>query len=57
MVASAEKAVKYETVKFNLTMGRSSPYTGRGPEVDRAWNALSYDGNTLKRGFIFFGRR
>lgn len=26
-------------------MGTGSPYVGYGPEVDRAWRAISYDGN------------
>jgi hypothetical protein len=30
-------------VKFNATMGEGSPYVGFGPDVDTAWNALSYD--------------
>ncbi|KAL3417995.1 hypothetical protein PVAG01_11005 [Phlyctema vagabunda] len=24
-------------------MGEGSPYVGKGPEVDKAWNAISYD--------------
>jgi hypothetical protein len=24
-------------------MGKTSPYIGKGPEVDKAWHALSYD--------------
>ncbi|RDL40112.1 Uncharacterized protein BP5553_00091 [Venustampulla echinocandica] len=39
----AVKAVEYETVKFNTTMGSASPYVGKGPEVDEAWHAISYD--------------
>lgn len=39
----AAKAVKYETVKFNATMGEGSPYVGASPEVDAAWHAISYD--------------
>ncbi|PQE13904.1 tat pathway signal sequence protein [Rutstroemia sp. NJR-2017a BBW] len=39
----AAKAVEYERVKFNNTMGTGSPYVGFGPEVDRAWRAISYD--------------
>jgi hypothetical protein len=41
--APAAKAVKYDTVKFNATMGEGSPYVGKGPEVDAAWHAISYD--------------
>ncbi|QDS71426.1 hypothetical protein FKW77_003430 [Venturia effusa] len=52
--SSAERAIEYETVKFNLTMSRSSPYTGKGPEVDRAWNALSYDGNVPNQSPLFY---
>jgi len=39
----AAEAVEYQTVKFNATMGEGSPYVGKGPEVDKAWHALSYD--------------
>jgi len=39
----AVDAVKYERVKFNATMGEGSPYVGYGPEVDKAWHAISYD--------------
>ncbi|KAE8444189.1 hypothetical protein EG329_000786 [Mollisiaceae sp. DMI_Dod_QoI] len=39
----AAKAVEYQRVKFNATMGEGSPYVGKGPEVDEAWHAISYD--------------
>ncbi|KAH7418596.1 hypothetical protein BKA64DRAFT_204128 [Cadophora sp. MPI-SDFR-AT-0126] len=39
----AAKAVEYQRVKFNATMGEGSPYVGKGPEVDKAWHAISYD--------------
>jgi hypothetical protein len=42
-VAPAVEAVKYQNVKFNDTMGEHSPYVGKGPEVDKAWHAISYD--------------
>jgi hypothetical protein len=41
--APAAKAVEYNKVKFNNTMGEGSPYVGSGPEVDKAWHAISYD--------------
>jgi len=41
--APAAKAVEYNRVKFNATMGEGSPYVGSGPEVDKAWHAISYD--------------
>jgi hypothetical protein len=41
--APAAKAVEYQTIKFNNTMGTGSPYVGKGPEVDKAWHAISYD--------------
>jgi len=41
--APAAKAVQYEKVRFNATMGEGSPYVGKGPEVDKAWHAISYD--------------
>jgi hypothetical protein len=43
--APAAKAVEYQRIKFNNTMGTRSPYVGTGPEVDKAWHALSYDSN------------
>jgi hypothetical protein len=42
-IASAATIVEYERIKFNNTMGIRSPYVGKGPEVDEAWRALSYD--------------
>jgi len=39
----AAKAVEYQRVKFNGTMGEGSPYVGKGPEVDEAWHSISYD--------------
>lgn len=30
-------------------MGEGSPYVGSGPEVDKAWHAISYDS---KLGFL-----
>lgn len=42
-IAPAAKAVEYQTIKFNDTMGEHSPYVGKGPEVDKAWHAISYD--------------
>jgi hypothetical protein len=43
IAAPASKAVEYQTIKFNNTMGTGSPYVGKGPEVDKAWHAISYD--------------
>ncbi|RDW64667.1 hypothetical protein BP6252_10318 [Coleophoma cylindrospora] len=37
----AAEVVEYVKVKYNNTM--MSPYIGKGPEVDKAWNAISYD--------------
>lgn len=42
-IAPAREAVEYQTWHFNATMGEGSPYVGASPEVDKAWNALSYD--------------
>jgi hypothetical protein len=42
-IATAATAVEYERIMFNNTMGIGSPYVGKGPEVDKAWRALSYD--------------
>jgi hypothetical protein len=42
-IAPAAKAVDYQRIKFNNTMGANSKYVGKGPEVDKAWRALSYD--------------
>ena len=41
--APAAKAVEYQRVKYNDTMGGSSPYVGASPEVDEAWNKIYYD--------------
>ncbi|KAI9641396.1 hypothetical protein NHQ30_010198 [Ciborinia camelliae] len=42
-MSPAAKAVEYQRVKFNNTMGTGSPYVGYGPDVDKAWSAISYD--------------
>lgn len=42
-IAPAAKAVEYHQVRFNATMGEGSPYVGASPEVDAAWDAISYD--------------
>ncbi len=47
--APAAKAVEYQRVKFNATMGEGSPYVGFGPEVDKAWHAISYDSECSSR--------
>jgi len=39
----AAKAVEYQSVQFNNTMGVGSPYVGAGPDVDAAWRHISYD--------------
>ncbi|CAG8960096.1 hypothetical protein HYFRA_00010574 [Hymenoscyphus fraxineus] len=39
----AASTVEYEKVKFNLTMGKDSPYVGFGHEVDKAWDRIYYD--------------
>jgi len=55
-LASAAKAVEYQKVKFNATMGEGSPYVGKGPEVDKAWHAILYDSESyLKRLEINIG--
>ena len=51
--APAAKAVEYQRIKFNATMGVGSPYVGKGPEVDKAWRALSYDSESK---FIVHGK-
>ena len=49
--APAAKAVEYQTIKFNNTMGTGSPYVGKGPEVDKAWHAISYDSKYIDKTF------
>ncbi|KAH8603103.1 hypothetical protein B0O99DRAFT_605126 [Bisporella sp. PMI_857] len=39
----AAEAIKYERIQFNDTMGEGSPYVGYGPEVDKAWAAITYE--------------
>jgi hypothetical protein len=46
-LAPAAEAVEYQKVRFNATMGEGSPYVGSGPEVDKAWHAISYDSKLL----------
>jgi hypothetical protein len=29
-------------------MGEGSPYVGSGPEVDKAWHAISYDSEVYR---------
>lgn len=41
--APAASSIEYEHVKFNLSMNNGSPFVGYGPEVDAAWNRISYD--------------
>ena len=50
--APAAKAVEYNKVKFNNTMGEGSPYVGSGPEVDKAWHAISYDSKRNALGYL-----
>jgi hypothetical protein len=49
IVAPAAEAVEYHRIKFNNTMGTGSKYVGKGPEVDKAWRALSYDSKFLRK--------
>ncbi len=40
--APAAPVVKYDTVRYNLTpVMTGSPYVGKGPEVDEAWEQIS----------------
>jgi len=39
----AAKAVEYQSIRFNTTMGLASPYVGKGPEIDKAWEHISVD--------------
>lgn len=39
----AAKAVEYVDVWYNDTMGINSPYVGKGPAVDAAWDKISFD--------------
>lgn len=41
--APAASAIEYQRVKFNATMGEGSPFVGKGPSVDEAWDKISYD--------------
>lgn len=38
----AISSVTYDAVKYNITT-QDNPYVGKGPDVDRAWRAISYD--------------
>ncbi|KFY37791.1 hypothetical protein V495_06953 [Pseudogymnoascus sp. VKM F-4514 (FW-929)] len=39
----AAHVIEYEDIKFNGSMYATSPYIGKGPEVDAAWNVISYN--------------
>lgn len=41
--APAATSVEYQSVKFNVTT-EANPFVGAGPEVDKAWREISYDG-------------
>jgi hypothetical protein len=41
--APAAEAVRYETVKFNLTPIMKTEYVGYGPSVDAAWDVIAND--------------
>jgi hypothetical protein len=40
--APADTAVKYRTVKYNIST-KSNRFVGAGPEVDEAWREISYN--------------
>lgn len=42
-IAPAASAVRYETIVYN-TSTDGNRFTGAGPEVDKAWREISYDG-------------
>lgn len=39
----AASAVEYEPVRYNITT-KGNRFVGAGPDVDRAWREISYDG-------------
>jgi hypothetical protein len=41
--APAATSVEYQAVKVNVTT-EANPFVGAGPEVDKAWREISYDG-------------
>lgn len=49
-IAPAAHVIEYEDMKFNGSMYATSPYIGKGPEVDAAWDAITYNG-TLHIGY------
>jgi hypothetical protein len=44
--APAAPAVEYNSVKFNITT-KANRFVGAGPDVDRAWRAISYDSESF----------
>ena len=48
--------IEYEDVKFNGSMYATSPYIGKGPEVDAAWDVITYNGRPYIH-FIHFSFR
>jgi hypothetical protein len=42
--APASHVIEYEDIKFNGSMYATSPYIGKGPAVDMAWDVITYNG-------------
>lgn len=43
-IAPADSAIEYQTVRYNITPTQEqTEYIGYGPDVDRAWNHITYD--------------
>ncbi|KFY99842.1 hypothetical protein V498_00470 [Pseudogymnoascus sp. VKM F-4517 (FW-2822)] len=40
----AAHVIEYEDMKFNGSMYATTEYIGKGPEVDAAWNVITYNG-------------
>jgi hypothetical protein len=54
--APAVHVIEYEDVKFNGSMYATSPYIGKGPDVDAAWDVITYNGRSYVQ-FIHFSFR
>jgi hypothetical protein len=44
-------SIEYGPVKYNLN-GTDNPFVGAGPDVDRAWREISYDGIVKERLYM-----
>jgi len=44
--APADVSVQYKSMKYNVST-KGNPFVGAGPDVDKAWRLISYDGTSF----------